>query len=206
MEGVVIAVCSVDRLALPGITHILGTEPGMTVVSADLVQQADIALVVADEVDPTTLDLLTRVARSSSARIVLVTDQLDERNLTDLARCRVVSVLARDAATAAGLAGAIDGALRFTLSPGELTTQLMNQLERVSGGLLRPKAARTSLLAPRERELLRLLAEGRDTAEIAGALSYSERTVKNIVHGLLNRLQLRNRAHAVAFAMRAGVL
>lgn len=206
MERVVIAVCSVDLLALPGIAHILGTDPGMAIVPADRVRQADIALVVADEFDDTTLDLLSRVARSSSARVVLVTDRLSEANLADLVRCRVVSVLARTTVTADGLAGAIDNALRFSLAPGELLAQLNCQLERVSPGMLQPKAGRAALLAPRERELIRLLAEGRDTAEIARTLSYSERTVKNIVHDLLNRLGLRNRAHAVAFAMRTGAL
>jgi DNA-binding NarL/FixJ family response regulator len=47
-----------------------------------------------------------------------------------------------------------------------------------------------------------LLAEGRDTAEIASRLCYSERTVKGVIHGLTTRLQLRNRSHAVAFALR----
>jgi DNA-binding NarL/FixJ family response regulator len=37
-------------------------------------------------------------------------------------------------------------------------------------------------------------------------LAYSERTIKNIVHELLERLELRNRAHAVAYAMRVGAL
>ena len=39
-----------------------------------------------------------------------------------------------------------------------------------------------------------------DTGEIASKLSYSERTVKNVMHGLTTRLHLRNRAHAVAYA------
>lgn len=205
MDRVVIAVCSADPLAPAGIAHILGAEPGMTIVPADRVREADVALVVTSQLDDTT-DLVSRVARSSSARIVLLTDQLDEADVHELVRCRVMSVLARDAATPAGLAGAIDDALRHTLTPGELTSQLLGQLERVAPGVLEPTTGRASLVEPRERELLRLLAQGHDTAEIARALSYSERTVKNIVHGLLTRLNLRNRAHAVAFALRAGLL
>ena len=41
-----------------------------------------------------------------------------------------------------------------------------------------------------------------DTAEIAHRLFYSERTVKNIIHDVTSRLELRNRAHAVAYAMK----
>ncbi len=47
---------------------------------------------------------------------------------------------------------------------------------------------------------------GLENAEIAQRMQYSERTVKSILYALMERLQLRNRSHAVAFAMRAGVL
>ena len=50
--------------------------------------------------------------------------------------------------------------------------------------------------------MLRLLAEGQDTQEIASTLCYSERTVKGVIHEITTRLQLRNRSHAVAFALR----
>lgn len=61
-------------------------------------------------------------------------------------------------------------------------------------------------LADREREVLRMLADGLSTLEIARRLNYSERTVKNIIHDMLDRLNLRNRPHAVAFALRHGLL
>ena len=61
-------------------------------------------------------------------------------------------------------------------------------------------------LAPREVEVLRLLADGLDTSEIARKLAYSERTVKNVVHDVTTRLQLRNRSHAVAYALREGLI
>ena len=67
----------------------------------------------------------------------------------------------------------------------------------------RPGAVRRAgALSTREREVLRLLADGRDTAEIASTLCYSERTVKGVIHEITTRLQLRNRSHAVAFALR----
>ena len=58
----------------------------------------------------------------------------------------------------------------------------------------------------REVEVLRLVSEGFETAEIAGQLCYSERTVKNVIYAITNRLNLRNRQHAVAYALRAGVI
>ena len=54
--------------------------------------------------------------------------------------------------------------------------------------------------------MLRLVSEGFDTAEIAAKTSFSERTVKNVLHEVTTRLQLRNRAHAVGYAMRHGLI
>ena len=58
----------------------------------------------------------------------------------------------------------------------------------------------------REIEILRLIGDGLDTAEIATTLSYSERTVKNVLHDVTSRLQLRNRSHAVAYALKQGMI
>ena len=60
--------------------------------------------------------------------------------------------------------------------------------------------------SPREIEVLRLLAEGLSTREVARRLAYSERTIKNVVYDLTTRYGLRNRTHAVAVAVRAGVV
>jgi DNA-binding CsgD family transcriptional regulator len=51
-----------------------------------------------------------------------------------------------------------------------------------------------------------MLADGEGTREIAVRLNYSERTVKNIVHDLLIKLNCKTRAHAVALAARRGVI
>lgn len=61
-------------------------------------------------------------------------------------------------------------------------------------------------LTERELAVLELLADGNDTRDIAGELCYSERTVKNIVHDVLMKMNCRNRAHAVALATRQGII
>jgi len=61
-------------------------------------------------------------------------------------------------------------------------------------------------LDQRHLAVLRLLADGSDTADIAQALSYSERTIKYLVRGITTRLGARNRAHAVACALRTGLI
>jgi DNA-binding NarL/FixJ family response regulator len=50
------------------------------------------------------------------------------------------------------------------------------------------------------------MADGLETVEIGQRLFYSERTVKNIVHDITSRLHLRNRTHAVAYALRQGFI
>ena len=61
-------------------------------------------------------------------------------------------------------------------------------------------------LTKREITVLKHIAEGLATDEIARRMAYSERTVKNILHDVTTRLQLRNRTHAVAFAVREGLI
>jgi len=61
-------------------------------------------------------------------------------------------------------------------------------------------------LSRREFDVLRLLADGETTRGIAQELNYSERTVKNIVHDVLAKLNCRTRAHAVALAARQGLI
>ncbi|MBT3074765.1 MULTISPECIES: LuxR C-terminal-related transcriptional regulator [Streptomyces] len=69
-----------------------------------------------------------------------------------------------------------------------------------------PRTARTAPLTPRQTAVLTLVAEGHGNAVIAQALSCSEHTVKNVIYELMARLQVRNRAHAVARAVRAGLI
>ncbi|MER7915893.1 MULTISPECIES: LuxR C-terminal-related transcriptional regulator [unclassified Streptomyces] len=61
-------------------------------------------------------------------------------------------------------------------------------------------------LTGRQMSVLRLMAEGHGNAGIAGLLDCSEHTVKNVVYEIMARLGARNRAHAVARAVRHGLI
>ena len=61
-------------------------------------------------------------------------------------------------------------------------------------------------LSGREMEVLRLVADGYDTADVAEQLAYSESTIKGVLAKLMTRLDARNRCHAVAIALRQGLI
>ncbi|MEU1053086.1 LuxR C-terminal-related transcriptional regulator [Streptomyces sp. NPDC005876] len=166
-----------------------------------------VALLIEDALDEAALVRLRRVARSEGARAVLVVGALRENELLDVIECGVGAIVWRQEATGHKLAQAVLAASR---GDGDLPADLVGRLMSQVGSLHRGTSGRTGTpsmgLTPREVDVLRLVSEGLDTGEIAGKLSYSERTVKNVMHGLTTRLHLRNRAHAVAYALREGYL
>jgi len=62
-----------------------------------------------------------------------------------------------------------------------------------------------AVLAPREIEVLRLMAVGLSNGDIAIALRISPETVKTCVSRIFTKLDLRDRVHAVILAVRAGM-
>src|SRR5262249_3057740 len=90
--------------------------------------------------------------------------------------------------------------------PGDLVGRLLDHVGQLQRSMLDPNGPALSTLSAREADMLRLVSEGFGTAQNAAQTSYSERTVKNVLHELTPRLQLRNRAHAVGYAMRHGLI
>ena len=69
-------------------------------------------------------------------------------------------------------------------------------------GRSHPDIASYAQLSDREREVLRLIAEGMSNAEIAARLVLSEKTVKSHVRNILSKLQVADRTQAAIFAWR----
>jgi len=76
-------------------------------------------------------------------------------------------------------------------------------LQEISGPLDRPPTQ--DPLTPREVEVLRLVAQGRDNQEIAGILVISEATVRTHVSNILSKLHLASRTQAALYALREGL-
>ncbi len=92
-----------------------------------------------------------------------------------------------------------------TRGGGAIAPELAGRLLAALGDAEGPDPGEPQL-SEREYSVLRMLADGESTRGIAERLSYSERTVKNIVRDLLVKLNGKTRAHAVALAARQGVI
>ena len=68
------------------------------------------------------------------------------------------------------------------------------------------QAVQSSLLSEREMEVLQLLAEGCSTPEIATNLFISQKTVKNHLASIYEKIDARDRTHAVIRAVKMGII
>ncbi|MGW3460281.1 LuxR C-terminal-related transcriptional regulator [Streptomyces olivaceoviridis] len=171
--------------------------------------RADVVVVAVDTVTGETMSRLSDVSERTdgTARVVLVTDEVSEDQLVLAVAYGVVSVLRKSATTHAQITRTVvDGYHGRCVLPAAFVGRLASLLRELHRSDKPPRGMYAAGLTPREIELLRLLAEGLDTAEIADKLGYSERSIKTFVHDVTKRLGLRNRTHAVAHAMRAGLI
>ncbi len=196
-----------DPISEAGVMSQLRSRPEIRIVAESAVDDAAVAVVVADQLDEETTQVLRALKRGDSPRLVLVATVIDDAALVVAAEAGVAGLLRRREASPDALVRAV---LRVAAGegdvPGDMLGRLMDQLGRLQRQVLTPRGLTFSGLAPREAQILRLVADGHDTSEIAGRLCYSERTVKNVLHDLTTRLQLRNRSHAVAYALREGLI
>jgi DNA-binding NarL/FixJ family response regulator len=169
-----------------------------------------VAVVVGDTVTEPVLTLVREAASSGAAahgRVLLVLAEIDDSGLLALIEAGACGMVSRAEATPERLVGAVSqvAASGGVLSP-RLVGRLFDQVARLHSQVLAPRGMRLSGLSERETEVLRLVAQGMEVKEIAEKLAYSERTIKKVTHDVLNRFQLRNRAHAIAFALREGLI
>ena len=90
------------------------------------------------------------------------------------------------------------------LSP-RLATKILDEFARLSHEAP-PREDQRDDLTTREREVLQLVSEGATNREIARSLYLSEHTVNFHMKNILSKLHLRNRAQAVAYAIRTGLV
>ena len=206
MERIKTYIHADDPISRAGVASQLRPRPEVLVLEGDDAGEATVSLVVADRVAEPSLRAI-RALRQRGTSVVLMVVEVDDGSLVSAIEAGVAALIRRAEATPDRLVAVIRSAAAGEAAvPPDLLCRLLNQVGQLQRQVLAPRGLSFAVLADREVEVLRLVADGLDTAEIATRLSYSQRTIKTVLHDVTTRLQLRNRSHAVAYALREGLI
>jgi DNA-binding NarL/FixJ family response regulator len=195
-----------------GLVTLLSLLPGIEVVGAGA--DGDEALRLVDEHRPDVLLVDLKMPRrdgvstTSAVRaeypdteVVVLTTYADDDSLLAALRAGARGFLTKDA-DAESIAHALrSAAAGLSIVDGDLQERLV-----ASVGTPRPARRPDDGLTPREVDVLQLIAAGLSNGEIARHLVVSEATVKTHVNHVFSKLGLRDRAQAVSYAYRTGLV
>lgn len=206
-DRIPVTVHAYDPVSLAGVASQLRGRPEVTVLDDGQGTASAVALVIADDVDEDAIRSVKAVRQAGCNRVVVIATRLDDKALLSAVEAGACALLRRsDALPDKLVATIVRAAAGDGTVPPDLLGRLLEQIGLLQQQVLAPRGLTFSGLSEREIEVLKLVAEGFDTTEVAGQLCYSERTVKNVLHDVTTRLRLRNRTHAVAYAMRHGLI
>jgi DNA-binding NarL/FixJ family response regulator len=153
-------------------------------------------------------ELFLRTLRDTTAiRVVVCSSASSERDVLEAIGNGAVGYLCKQTLTPDALIASVRGAASGAgvVAP-EALGALLRAVSRVSREFLEPQGLSLSRLTEREQQVLRLVAAGHPTREVARQLCYSERTIKNVLHDIVTKLGARSRSQAVAHAVREGLI
>jgi DNA-binding NarL/FixJ family response regulator len=162
-------------------------------------------LVLVDPSLPGGGDFVGALREATGGHVIVCSSDCGQDAVLSALQAGAVGYLRKDQLTPESLATAVKAAANGTgvVTP-ELLEGLLNGVAAAADGHdARRVAAR---LTDREQQVLTLIAAGHPTREVAQELSYSERTVKNVLHDVVTKLNARSRSQAVAFAVREGLI
>jgi DNA-binding NarL/FixJ family response regulator len=202
-----------DTIYVSGLRTTLSMAPGVEAVDhapsialaweSEALAEADV--VVLDSDLGGAMAFVQEVAVQTGARVLLCMHETCTADVLDAIGSGVGGTLSREqltpdtllaavSAVAAGIFAFDSSALR-TLSSSVTPIRQRDRAAAPSGGF-----------APREQMVLSLVAAGLSNREIAERLSYSERTIKTILHDIVIRLGVKSRSQAVAMAVRERII
>jgi DNA-binding NarL/FixJ family response regulator len=219
-----VVVADDHRVVRDGLCYLLSQEPDIEVAGEAGDGRQTLDVVVATRPDVLLLDLympgldghavlaaLHDTARDEAARdgtarddddtdrrpaVVVLTSAAEDEHLLRAMQAGATSYLLKTSPADHVIAAVRDAAAgTASLSP-ELLTRLTQALRRP------PPPDPLRLLSPRERDVLRLIAQGHSNRQIARELAIGEQTVKTHVRGILTKLGLQDRVQAAIFALR----
>jgi DNA-binding NarL/FixJ family response regulator len=202
-EAIPIKVDSLDPISEIGVLTQLRCRPEVVIAGAG--ERPSVLLAVMDSTDDDAVRWLRALHAGSGLPIVLIIGRIDPSAFVCLVESGVCGVLSRVNATAERMIRAIQlAAAGHGDLPPELVRHLIDHVGQLNRNLLTPRGLSFAGLTGRERDVLRLMADGMSTREVATHLAYSERTIKSVIQDLTLRLNVRNRTQAVACAVRNG--
>ena len=138
-------------------------------------------------------------------RVVVLTISVDDDDVMDAVVAGACGYLLKDSSIDTLIAGIRAAASGESLISPQIATKVLQQLRAQTADTTAAKTIRTEL-SERELEVLRLIANGKDNAEIARELFISPKTVKNHISNILMKLQIENRIQAAVYAVRSGLV
>jgi DNA-binding NarL/FixJ family response regulator len=206
-ERIPVYVYATDPISQAGMVAQLRAQAEVRIVEEVDLDSASVALVIADDVDDELTRVIRALQRNGCPRVVAVVTKLDDTGVLAAIEAGACGLLRRSEAVPRRLVAAVKAAaVGDGTVPPDLLGRLLAQVGSLQRQVLAPRGLTFSGLTDREVKVLRLVAEGCDTAEIAHRLSYSERTIKNVIQAVTTRLNLKNRSHAIAYALRQGLI
>jgi DNA-binding NarL/FixJ family response regulator len=202
-EVIPVRIDALDRISEIGVRTQLRTRPDVAIADPGVRPAVSVAIV--DTTDDHTLQWLRALRADCALPIVMIIGRVDPSALVCLVESGVCGVISRSEVTPDRLARAIQLAAAGQGDlPPSLVRHLLDHVGQLNRNLLTPRGLSFAGLTGRERDVLRLMADGMSTQEVAAQLAYSERTIKVVVQDLMLRLNVRNRTQAVACAVRNG--
>ena len=196
-----------DPISKAGMEAALRWQPEIVLVDPESVDVPAVSVVSTDSLDEAALRAMRSIQARGCTKTVLVTSALSDADLLAAVEVGVCAIVWRFEATPSRLGNTVVRAAsgKATL-PSDVLSRLLREVSRLQHHVLSPLGLRLGGLSNREIDVLRLAADGFDTGAIASKLCYSKRTVTNIMHDVMSRFQLSNRTHAVAYAIREGLI
>lgn len=136
-------------------------------------------------------------------RVVMLTMHADQEVLSSAIRAGASGYLVKDCTTeelAAAIRDAVSG--ETVLSP-QLAASMLEEVRRLDR---RDSRDQERVITKREEEVLQLIADGCSTSEVAERLFISQKTVKNHLASIYQKLDARDRTQAVIQAVRMGII
>jgi DNA-binding NarL/FixJ family response regulator len=176
-------------------------ESGLEVIER---QAPDVAIVDLNLPKMSGQDAIRQIVTTAPRTQVLVlTISVDEADVTDAVLAGACGYLLKDASAADIVSGVRAAATGESMVSPRMAKTLLDQLRERARGETRPSL---ESLSPREREVLRLVVEGKDNAAIAEELFISPYTVKNHISNILLKLGVENRLQAAVCAVRDSLI